>query len=252
MSGHSHWHNIQLTKGKTDVKRAQMFSKFAKSIVVAARDGGGDPAYNFKLRMAVEAAKAVSMTRDNIDRAIQRGAGGGEGTGLKEAVYEGFGPGGVAFIVTCLTDNPTRTVATVKHIASRNGGSIGASGSVAWMFQKKAVIIFDQSEHLIMDRDSFELAMIDAGADDIRHPLIEEEGNGEGVDIIQVIGEVKNFAKLMEAVEKMSLKLLASSIEYIPKETTSVYDPEAKAQTKALFEALEENEDVDAVYTNEA
>ena len=242
MSGHSHWHNIQLTKGKTDAKRAQMFAKFVKSIVVAAREGGGDASYNFKLRMAVEAAKAVSMSRENIDRAIQRGAGGGEGVDLKEVVYEGFAPGGVAFIVTCLTDNPTRTVAEVKHIASRNGGSIGASGSVAWMFQKKAVITFVPGEHPIGDRDAFELAMIDAGADDIR----ETDG------AIQVVSEVKSFAKLLEAIEKMGLKPSASSIEYLPKETVSIADPEAKVQAEALFEAMEGSDDVDAIYTNEA
>lgn len=243
MSGHSHWHNIQLTKGKTDAKRAQMFAKFVKSIVVAAREGGGDPSYNFKLRMAVEAAKAVSMPRENIDRAIQRGAGGGEGMDLKVVVYEGFAPGGVAFIMTCLTDNPTRTVAEVKHIVSRHGGSIGASGSVAWMFQKKAVIMFDPAEHPIADREAFELAMIDAGVDDIR----DVEG------MVQVIGEVKSFSKLIEAVEKMGLKPLSSSIEYLPKETVSpVMDVETRQQADALFESLEDSDDVDAVYTNEA
>lgn len=241
MSKHSHWHNIQLTKGKTDAKRAQMFAKFAKSIAVAARAGGSDPSYNFKLRMAVDAAKAVSMPKENIDRAIQRGAGGEDGVDVKEVVYEGFAPGGVAFMVVCLTDNPTRTVAEVKHIVSKNVGSVGTSGSVAWMFQKKAVITFDASANRITDRDTFELAMIDAGADDIT------ESDGE----IQVIGEVKSFARISEAVEKEGLKPLSSGIEYLPKDTVSISDSEQKVQADMLFVTLGEHEDVNDIFTNE-
>lgn len=241
MSKHSHWHNIQLTKGKTDAKRAQMFAKFAKSIAVAARTGGSDPSYNFKLRMAVDAAKAVSMPKENIDRAIQRGAGGEDGADMKEVVYEGFAPGGVAFMIVCLTDNPTRTVAEVKHIVSKNGGSVGAPGSVAWMFRKKAVMTFGANANQIVDRDTFELVMIDAGADDIT------ESDGE----IQVIGEVKDFARIAETVEKEGLKPLSSGIEYLPKETVSISDSEQKSQADMLFETLGEQEDVNDIFTNE-
>ncbi len=167
MARHSHWHNIQLKKGKTDAKRANIFAKLAKNITVAAKDGGGDPAFNFKLRMAVDAAKSVSLPRENIERAIQRGTGGGEGGVLEEVIYEGFGPGGVAFLVVCLTDNRNRTVAEVKTAAAKNGGTIGAVGSVMWMFEKKGIVSFENTSS-VKDRDAFELAMIEAGADDVR------------------------------------------------------------------------------------
>jgi YebC/PmpR family DNA-binding regulatory protein len=241
MARHSHWHNIQLKKGKTDAKRAGAFSKLAKNITVAARDGGGDPAFNFKLRMAVDAAKAVSMPRDNIERAIARGTGGGEGGVIEEVVYEGFGPGGVAMVVVCLTDNRNRSVADVKTAASKNGGSIGASGSVMWMFEKKGVVsIMDAST--IKSRDAFDLAMIDAGADDIQ----EMDGG------LRVLCSIPALQSVVAAVNAQGATLGVAAIEYVAKTTTEVTDNAVADELVKFIEIIDDLDDVDAVYTNEA
>lgn len=240
MARHSHWHNIQLKKGKADAKRAGVFSKLVKNITVAAREGG-DPTFNFKLRMAVEAAKAVSVPKDNIDRAILRGTGGGEGGAIEEMIYEGFAPGGVAMLVVCLSDNRNRAVSEVKLAATKAGGSIGASGSVMWMFDKKGIVtVADPSA--IRDRDAFDLAVIDAGAEDI----LTEGG------VVQAVCEVKDLQKVSAAVEAAGVKPDGASIEYVAKQTIGVGDPSVKEQLDACVEALEDLDDVDAVYTNEA
>lgn len=237
MARHSHWHNIQLNKGKADAKRAGVFAKLSKAITVAAREGGGDPTFNFKLRMAVDSAKAVSMPKDNIDRAIAR-AVGGEAAALQETVYEGFAPGGVAVVIRCLTDNPTRTVSEIKTIASKNGGSIGSPGSVMWMFERKGVVhVADLSS--VKDRDALELALIDGGATDI-------QPDGEG---LRVIGEPTELKKLIESVEAQGLKADVSGFEYVAKTTAKAED---EAAVTEFIDAIEENDDVDVVFTNEA
>ncbi len=241
MARHSHWHNIQLKKGKTDAKRAGAFSKLAKNITVAARDGGGDPSFNFKLRMAVDAAKAVSMPRDNIERAIARGTGEGEGGTIEEVVYEGFAPGGVAMIIVCLTDNRNRSVAEVKTAASKNGGSIGASGSVMWMFEKKGVVsIVDAS--VVQDRDAFDLAMIDAGADDIQ----DLDGG------LRVLCSIPSFQVVVAAVNAQGVAPDVAAIEYVAKTTTEVTDDAVADELEKFLEIMDDLDDVDAVYTNEA
>ncbi len=240
MSGHSHAHNIQLVKGKADAKRAQTFTKFTKNIVVAAREGGNDPSFNFKLRMAIDAAKSVNMPKDNIERAVARGVGGGEGEIMAEIIYEGFAPGGVAILVQCLTDNRNRTVAEVKNIVSKAGGAIGVGGSVMWMFEKKGVVSFADVS-IIKSRDVFDLAVIDAGAEDI---VSIDDG-------LQIICEVKDLKKILDAVEALGLKSDAASIEYLAKTTMKVEDPEVKKQIEELVEKLEDYDDVDAVFTNE-
>jgi YebC/PmpR family DNA-binding regulatory protein len=240
MARHSHFHNIQTVKGKADAARGKIFSKLAKNIAVAARDGGGDPSFNFKLRVAIDAAKAVNMPKDNIERAVARGAGGGEGATLEEIVYEGFGPGGVAVLVQCLTDNRNRTAADVKTLVSKAGGSIGAPGSVMWMFEKKGVVgLANQS--LVSDRDSFELAMIDAGAEDI---IFSEEG-------IQVVCDQKDLKKVVEATEALGLKPGGANLEFVAKTTTKIESPEVQKQIEEFVSRVEENDDVDAVFTNE-
>jgi len=241
MSGHSHWHNIQLKKGKTDFRRAGTFSKLAKNITVAAREGGGDPTFNFKLRMAVDAAKAMSMPKENIERAIQRGAGGGDDGVIEETIYEGFAPGGVAVLVVCLTDNRNRTVSEVKLASSKAGGMIGSSGSVMWMFEKKGIVTLADAT-AVKDRDAFDLAVIDAGAEDL-----SEDG-----DVLQVICEVKDLQKVAGAVEASGTKPDGVGIEYVAKNTIAVEDPSVRLQLEAFVEAVEDLDDVDAVYTNEA
>ena len=238
MSGHSHWHNIQLKKGKSDARRAGAFSKLVKNITVAAREGG-DAAFNFKLRMAVDAAKAASVPKENIDRAIARGSGTWEGGTIEEVVYEGFAPGGVAALVVCLTDNRNRTVSEVKLAASKAGGLIGSFGSVMWMFEKKGIVtIADGST--VKDRDAFDLAVIDAGAEDITRDA----------DLLQVVSEVRDLQRVASAVERLGIKPDGIGIEYIAKTTTAADDPTVRQQLEAFVEALEDLDDVDAVYTN--
>lgn len=229
MARHSHWHNIQLKKGKTDARRAGAFSKLAKNITVAAREGGGDPAFNFKLRMAVDAAKAVSMPKDNIERAIERGTGAGEGGVIEETVYEGFAPGGVAVLIVCLTDNRNRTVSEVKLAVSKAGGSIGASGSVMWMFEKKG---------MVRTANGDEMALIEAGAENIEK--LE--------DVYEVTCDVRDLQKVSTAAGQVE----NAAIEYVAKNVTELADPAAKQALDAFVEAVENLDDVDAVYTNEA
>ena len=228
MSGHSHWHNIQLKKGKSDARRAGAFSKLVKNITVAAREGG-DVAFNFKLRMAVDAAKGMSVPKENIDRAIARGSGTGEDGVIEEVVYEGFAPGGVAMLVVCLTDNRNRSVAEVKTTATKNGGVIGVSGSVMWMFEKKGIVRSATAD---------EMALIDAGAEDIAST---DDG------MFEIVCEVRDLQKVAAAAGKIE----EAQIAYIAKTTTDV-DEAKRAELEAFLEIMEDLDDVDAVYTNEA
>ncbi len=228
MSGHSHWHNIQLKKGKSDARRAGAFSKLVKNITVAAREGG-DPTFNFKLRMAVDAAKGMSVPKENIDRAIARGSGTGEDGVIEEVVYEGFAPGGVAMLVVCLTDNRNRSVAEVKTTATKNGGVIGVSGSVMWMFEKKGIVRSATAD---------EMALIDAGAEDIAST---DDG------MFEIVCEVRDLQKVAAAAGKIE----EAQIAYIAKTTTDV-DEAKRAELEAFLEIMEDLDDVDAVYTNEA
>lgn len=227
MSGHSHWHNIQLKKGKADARRAGAFSKLVKNITVAAREGG-DVAFNFKLRMAVDAAKGASVPKENIDRAIARGSGTGEDGVIEEVVYEGFAPGGVAMLVVCLTDNRNRSVAEVKAAATKNGGVIGVSGSVMWMFEKKGIIRSASVD---------EMALIEAGAEDIMQTDDE---------MFEVVCEVKDLQKVAAA----AVKIDGAQIAYIAKTTTEV-DEAKRAELQTFLEIMEDLDDVDTVYTNE-
>lgn len=241
MSGHSKWHNIQKKKGAVDSKRASAFTKLAKTITVAAKQGGGDPSFNFALRVAIDNAKAANMPKDKIEKAVERGSGAGGEAELEEVMYEGFAPGGVAMMVKCLTDNRNRTVADVKTIVAKNGGTIGVSGSVMWMFEKKGVVAVSDIS-AIADRDAFELAVIDAGASDI---VWEEEG-------VRVFCEFTDLKAVLEAVEKQGAHVDGAGVDYLAKQTVSVEDETAKDQMEKLLEALDEYDDVDEVFTNEA
>lgn len=241
MSGHSKWHNIQKKKGAADAKRGSLFTKLAKAITIAAKEGGGsDVDFNFQLRVAVDSAKVANMPKDNIDRAIKRGTGEGSDAGqIEEVIYEGYGPGGSALLIKCLTDNRNRSVAEVKHTTSRLGGNIGEQGSVMWMFEKKSVITF-LDPTTVGDRERFELAIIDAGAEDIK----EDDG------ILQVIGTATDLKKLLDAVEALGLKPDGAEIEYLAKDSLVLSDDD-HAKLEKITDALDELEDVDVVYTNE-
>lgn len=235
MSGHSKWATTKRKKAIIDSKRGKAFSKLSKEISVAAR-GGGDPNFNFQLRLAIDRAKAVNMPKDNIDRAIVKGAGGGEGADLKELVYEGYGPAGSAFIITTLTDNPNRTANDLKHIFTKNNGNMGAPGSVMWQFDKLGVIIF-KSEGI--DQESIELELIEAGAEDIK----------KDNDEIIVYSKVENLQKIKEALEVKDIAIESADIEYIAKENINIKEDE-EAKVEKLIDALEDQDDVSDVFAN--
>ncbi|MBI5221686.1 MAG: YebC/PmpR family DNA-binding transcriptional regulator [Candidatus Magasanikbacteria bacterium] len=238
MSGHSKWHNIQGRKGKQDAKRSSMFSKFSKAITIAAQRGGGDPETNFVLRIAIDKSKSVSMPKDNIERAIKKGTGADGSAQIEEVYYEAFGPGGTAVIIKCLTDNKNRTVADVKHILTKNGGTMSGNGSVMWMFEQLGVIQFETSK-LPADKDNFELAIIEAGADDISI-------DGEQVEIKT---KVENFGKVLNKLKDLGIEADDSALRYVAKEEMAIGEA-TREQIIKLFELLEENDDVDDYYTN--
>jgi len=243
MAGHSKWHNIQVRKGKQDKLRANLFTKLARAITVAAQSGGADVDINFALRLAIEKARAANMPKDNIDRAIKKGTGElKDGAAIEEIVYEGFGPGGVAFVVEAMTDNKNRTSSDMKHAFSKYGGSMGGPGSVQWQFEYKGVVRFtaEKKKHIV-EWDVFELALIDAGAEDIR-----DSENG-----VEAIGPIDRLRELLQVLEKNNIEPDDSGLEWIPKETISI-DEETSGKIDILYDALDELDDVKAVYTNVA
>lgn len=244
MSGHSKWHNIQARKGKQDAKRANAFTKLAKLITIAAQKGG-DPEMNFSLRLAIEKAKAVSMPKDNIDRAVARGTGAdGAGVQMEEALYEGFGPSGVAVLVKVVTDNKNRTLAEVKHILSEHGGSLAGQGSVAWMFHQWGMITLKKDElaKASADQEAFEMELIDAGVEDIK------DGEGDAMDIRT---KVENLQKVLNVLKEKGVRVAESGIQWIAKDTIPT-PKEVEDKLGELFAALEENDDVEDYFTNAA
>lgn len=238
MSKHSKWAKIKHQKGATDAKRGQVFTKLARNITVASREGGGDPNFNFKLRLAVDLAKAANMPKDNIERAIAKGAGGGEAGALKELVYEAFGPAGSAFIIVAYSDNVNRTVAEVKNVLSKNGGVMAGQGAVIWQFQKLGVIRF-QISNLKFQIEELELKLIDAGAEDIKE---------DGEEFI-IYSKPENFQKVKETVDAMKIAIESAAIEYVAKNEVELSEADEEKAGR-LMEALDDNEDVSEVFTN--
>lgn len=236
MSGHSKWSSIKHKKAATDAKRGKIFTKLIKEITVAARAGGGDESANPRLRAAILAAKSENMPKDNIERAIKKGTGELEGVSYEETIYEGYGPGGAAVLVESLTDNKNRTVAEVRSIFGKNGGSLGENGCVAWMFKKKGYIAIESNS--VEEEKLMEIAL-DAGAEDIR----EDNGNFE------VITAPGNFEAVKEAIEKASIPYIDAEVTVLPKNTTNLAGKEAE-QMMRLMELLDDCDDVQKVYTN--
>jgi len=236
MSGHSKWASIKHKKGAVDAKRGKVFTKLIKEITVATRMGGKDPEANARLRAAIAAAKAENMPKENIERGIKKGTGELEGATYEEAMYEGYGPGGVAVLVEVLTDNRNRAVAEVRHLFERHGGSLGAAGCVAWMFSQKGLIVLpkDQTD----EEKLFEVAL-EAGAEDIK----EEEKEFE------VITEPSLFEQVKTAIEHTGLTYALAEITMIPQTTTTLEGKNAQ-QMLTLMELLEDNDDVNHVYAN--
>ena len=236
MSGHSKWHSIKHKKGALDAKRGKLFTKFIKEITVAARSGGGDPEGNARLRKAILDAKAGNMPNDTIDRAIRRGTGEEEGVNYEEITYEGYGPGGVALLIQSMTDNRNRTVAEIRHLFSKNGGNLGESGSVGWMFEKKGYIVVEKSAK--SEEELFELA-IDAGADDLR----DDEDNFE------IITSPEAFDKVLTAVKGAGIEPQVAEVEMVPQNYIRLEGADARQMLK-LMEALEDHDDVQKVSAN--
>jgi YebC/PmpR family DNA-binding regulatory protein len=236
MSGHSKWSSIKHKKGAADAKRGKLFTKLARAITVAARDGGGDPDGNPALGTAVQKARDASMPKENIQRAIDRGTGaGGDANAIEHITFEGYGPGGAAVLVEALTDNRNRTSAEVRHAFTRHNGSLGEPGSVAWIFEKRGVISVDGGRYSEDDL----IPAIDAGAEDV-----VEEG-----DLVRVLSEPGALSAVRTALEEASVEVQSADLAMEPKSTVEVKGNDAKSLLN-LIEALEEHDDVDAVHAN--
>jgi len=237
VSGHSKWSTIKRKKGAIDAKRGKIFTRLIKEITVAARMGGGDPDANPRLRSAIATAKAENMPKDNIDRAIKKGTGELEGAVYEEITYEGYGPGGVAVLVDCMTDNKNRTVADIRHAFSKSGGNLGEFGCVSWMFDKKGSLLVDKDtidEEELMDKS------LEAGAEDV----VEED------NVYQVITTPDDFETVREALEADGIKFIEASVSMIPQNVVEVTEEKSAKQVLKLLESLEEHDDVQSVSAN--
>lgn len=239
MSGHSKWSTIKRKKGAADAKRGQLFTKLTREITVSAKEGGGDPESNFRLRLAIQRARADNMPAENIQRAIQRGSGAGaDGAQYEEITYEGYGPNGVAMLVQALTDNRNRTVAEVRSIFTKAGGSLGEAGSVGWMFEPRGLIEIEPKNG--DDPDEITLAAIDAGAEDVS---VDEEGH------VEVVTSFEDLKHVQDALAGQGLNIANAETTMIPKTTMSL-DEKGMEQALRLVERLEDLDDVQTVYTN--
>jgi YebC/PmpR family DNA-binding regulatory protein len=236
VAGHNKWSKIKRKKGVNDAKRGALFTKLIREITVAARDGGGDPEYNARLRLAVDTAKSNSMPAENIDRAIKKGTGELEGVNYEEATYEGYGPGGVALFIECLTDNTNRTVADVRHALSKFDGSLGTDGSVAWQFDRKGVFAIEASRY---SEDSVFEAAIDAGAEDV-----SDDG-----DEYVVISEPGDFMNVQTGIREAGIEIASAELTRIAKNHMAVTGKDAVKLVK-LLDWLEELDDVQKVHSN--
>jgi YebC/PmpR family DNA-binding regulatory protein len=237
LSGHSKWASIKRKKGATDAKRGQLFSKLVRAIIVAARDGGPDPAGNLALQNAIEKAREAAMPKDNIERAIAKGSGAGTDAAAYETVtYEGYGPGGVALFVEALTDNRNRTAADVRQAFTKSDGNLGESGSVAWLFERKGVILVEGSA----DEDELVLAAADAGADDVE----TEESS------YRVLTAPESLHAVRAALEEGGLAIESAESTMVPKTEVSIEDETTARKVVRLMDELEENDDVQSVYSN--
>ena len=236
MSGHSKWSSIKHKKAAVDAKRGQQFTKLARAITVAAREGGGDPDANPSLATAIQKARDASMPKDNIQRAVDRGTGAGsDGEAIERIVFEGYGPGGAAVLVEALTDNRNRTSADVRHAFTRHGGSLGEPGSVAWIFEKRGAIVVDGARY---GEDDL-IAAIDAGAEDV-----QEDG-----DQLRVLSDPGHLTAVREALESSGVEIQSADLAMEPKSTVEVKGDEAK-RLLALLNDLSEHDDVSEVHSN--
>lgn len=236
MAGHNKWSTIKNKKGKEDAKRGKIFTKHARNITVAAREGGTDPEYNASLKTAIEMAKADNMPNDNIDRAIKKASGEADGDNYERVIYEGYGPGGVAFIVDCLTDNKNRTAPDVRHIFDKFGGNLGTDGSVMFLFERKGEIIVNGKEKNL---DDFMMDALEAGASDIKD--LDEGYYG-------VLTEVNDFNDSVDKLREMGYKIERANISYLANDIE--VEKDHHENLNKLIDGLEDNDDVQEVYHN--
>lgn len=240
MSGHSKWHNIQRTKGSQDAKRAKVFTKIAREIIVAVREGGsGDPVNNSRLASAIVKAKAANMPNDNVKRTIEKALGSGGGDNYESVTYEGYGPCGVAVIVEAMTDNRNRTASEVRHHFDKYGGKMGTTGCVSWSFNRKGVIVIDNDADEY-DEDAVFTDALEAGADDI------ETGDG----VYEVFTSVDDFTTVNNALESAGYKFLSAQIEMIPQNNVKLTDPDDVRNMEKMLELMEDSDDVQNVWHN--
>ncbi|MFN2471435.1 MAG: YebC/PmpR family DNA-binding transcriptional regulator [Gaiellaceae bacterium] len=238
MSGHSKWSSIKHKKGAADAKRGKLFSKLSRAIIVAAREGGPDPGANLALQNAIEKARSYSMPKDNIERAIARGAGtDADAAAYETVVYEGYGPSGVAVLVEALTDNRNRTASDVRHVFAKNDGNLGTSGAVAWLFERRAIVLVSADG---ADEDELTLAAADGGADDV-----ELDGS-----TYRVTTDPEALAAVREAIEGAGFAVESAEVTMLPKTTVEVDDESAAKKIVRLMDALEDNDDVQDVFAN--
>jgi YebC/PmpR family DNA-binding regulatory protein len=235
MSGHSKWATIKRAKGAKDAARGKLFGRIIKEITIAARDGGGDPDGNPRLRLAIDKAKGSNMPQDNIKRAIQRGTGELEGMSFDEITYEGYGPGGVAFIVETITDNKNRTVAEIRHMFSKNNGNLAENGAVSWKFNRKGVITIPKT----YSEDDLMLIALDAGAED----MSAED------DSFEIVCDPANFEAVKTALESNNIEITEAEVQMVPQNTTKVEGKDAEGVLR-LLEVLEEHDDVQNVFAD--
>ena len=238
MSGHSKWHSIKHKKGATDKKRGQLFSKLARAIIVAAREGGPDPAGNLALQNAIDKAREASMPKDNIERAIARGSGAAaDGEAFEHITYEGYGPAGVAVYVDALTDNRNRTASEVRHVFSKSDGSLGESGSVSWLFERTGLLLVSADG---VDEDELTLAAADGGADDV-----SQDGS-----VFEITCPAESVGDVRRALEGAGFAVESAQITMLPKTSVTVEDETAARRIVILMESLEDLDDVQDVYAN--
>jgi YebC/PmpR family DNA-binding regulatory protein len=238
VSGHSKWSSIKHKKGAADARRGKLFSKLSRALIVAAREGGADPGSNLALQNAIEKARSYSMPKDTIERAIARGAGADNAAdSFEQVVYEGYGPSGVAILVEALTDNRNRTAADVRAAFTKHDGNLGGSGAVAWLFERRGVILVDADR---ADEDELTLAAAEGGADDVEH-----EGSS-----YRVTSTPEALTTVREAIEQAGIEVDSAELTMVPKTTVSLDEENAAKKTLRLIDALEESDDVQEVYAN--
>lgn len=237
MSGHSKWANIHRKKEKSDAKRAKIFTKLGRELMVAVREGGPNPDANSKLRDIMIKARAANMSNENIQRSIKKASGEGGSVSYDEVMYEGYGPSGVAFMVEAMTDNRNRTAADIRHIFDKSGGQLGQSGCVGWMFDRKGVLVVERTGGI--DEDAVMMAALDAGAEDM-------ESDGE---VFEIRTDLAGFSTVREALERQGMTILSAELEWIPRSRVDV-DEETAEKLERMIDRLEDSDDVQSIYHN--